>query len=297
MPSTTATSLTSLGTGLIPGAHGLVGYTARIPGTDRLLNHLWWDKRVDPIEWQPHPTAFARLGAAGVHVTVVNKREFEGSGLTVAAAPRCRRTSAPTGSASGSPGSYAAADTSPSLTYVYDSDLDWTGHKFGVASTQWLQQLAMVDAEAEQMREALPASTRLLVIADHGMVDSPTEARVDVDEVTGLRDGVALIGGEARFRHLYCSAGARSTTSWTPGARCWGPCDGADPRRRGRPRLVRRVDPRCCPGSATSWSPAAASRGRLDARLRLREVARRPARLAHVDRDAHPHPRGLSLAG
>ena len=77
-------SLTSLGTGLAPGAHGLVGFTARIPGTDQLLNHLWWDKRVDPLEWQPHPTAFGRLARAGVHVTSVNKREFDGSGLTVA---------------------------------------------------------------------------------------------------------------------------------------------------------------------------------------------------------------------
>ena len=66
MPSTTATSLTSLGTGLPPGAHGLVGFTSRIPGTDTLLNALHWDKAVDPVEWQPHPTAFARLAAAGV---------------------------------------------------------------------------------------------------------------------------------------------------------------------------------------------------------------------------------------
>ncbi|RYB91874.1 alkaline phosphatase family protein [Nocardioides oleivorans] len=207
VPSTTATSLTSLGTGLAPGAHGLVGFTARIPGTDRLLNHLWWDKSVDPLEWQPHPTAFGRLARAGVHVSSVNKRDFDGTGLTLASqrgatyvgADRVGERIAATVSASAH---------SPSLTYVYDSDLDWTGHKFGVASTQWLQQLAMVDAEAEQMREALPAATRLLVVADHGMVDSPRESRIDVDETDGLRDGVALLGGEARFRHLYCSAGA-----------------------------------------------------------------------------------------
>jgi len=46
------------------------------------------------------------------------------------------------------------------------------------------------------------------VVADHGMVDSPQEARVDVDETDGLRDGVGLLGGEARFRHVYCAAGA-----------------------------------------------------------------------------------------
>jgi hypothetical protein len=32
VPSTTATSLASLGTGLVPGQHGLVGYTSRVAG-------------------------------------------------------------------------------------------------------------------------------------------------------------------------------------------------------------------------------------------------------------------------
>ena len=207
VPSTTATSLTSLGTGLAPGAHGLVGYTARIPGTDRLLNHLQWDKQVDPLEWQPNPTVFTRLASAGVDVTSVNKRDFLGTGLTLAS----QRGAAYVGAdrvGERIAGVVKAAGTAPSLTYVYDSDLDWTGHKFGVASTQWLQQLAMVDAQAEHLRESLPDSTRLVVVADHGMIDSPDDARIDVDEQLELRDGVALLGGEARFRHLYCSAGA-----------------------------------------------------------------------------------------
>jgi len=207
VPSTTATSLTSLGTALTPGAHGLVGFTSRIPGTDDLLNALFWDKGVDPMEWQPHETAFARLAMAGVAVANVNKREFAGSGLTVAAhrgaeyvgADRVGERIAAV---------VASSAHRPGLTYVYDSDLDWTGHRFGVSSTQWLQQLAMVDAEAEQMREALPPQVRLVVVADHGMVDSPSEARVDVDDDPALRDGVRLIGGEARFRHLYCDGGA-----------------------------------------------------------------------------------------
>lgn len=207
VPSTTVTSLTSLGTGLAPGAHGLVGFTSRVPGTDRLLNGLFWDKRVDPVEWQPHPTAFARLAAAGVAVSVVNKREFAGSGLTLAAhrgaeyvgADRVGERIAAV---------VAAGTRTPSLTYVYDGDLDWTGHRYGVASASWLQQLAMVDAEAEQLREALPSGTRLLVVADHGMVDCPADDRTDVDAHPCLRDGLVLLGGEARFRHLYCAGGS-----------------------------------------------------------------------------------------
>ncbi len=207
VPSTTATSLTSLGTGLPPGSHGLVGFTSRVPGTDRLLNALQWDKRVDPVEWQPHPTAFARLAREGVTVTSVNKREFRDTGLTVASQRGAEYVGADR-VGERIAGVVAAARHRPSLTYVYDGDLDWTGHRFGVASSAWLQQLAMVDAEAEQLREALPASTRLVVVADHGMVDSPPEARIDVDEHPELLDGVALLGGEARFRHLYAARGA-----------------------------------------------------------------------------------------
>jgi len=207
VPSTTATSLTSFGTGLTPGAHGLVGFTSRVPGTDRLLNALLWDKDVDPLEWQPHDTAFARLRSMGATVTVVNKREFRSSGLTVAAhrgadyvgADRVGERLAAV---------VAASRERCSLTYLYDGDLDWTGHRYGVASSPWLQQLSMVDAEAEQLRETLPPHVRLVVVADHGMIDSPSASRVDVDETTELRDGVALLGGEARFRHLYCHRGA-----------------------------------------------------------------------------------------
>src|SRR5262249_18737881 len=84
VPSTTATSLTSLGTGRPPGAHGVVGFTSRIPGTDRLLDALRWDRSVDPREWQRHDTVFDSARAHGLEWSVVSKRQFEGSGLTVA---------------------------------------------------------------------------------------------------------------------------------------------------------------------------------------------------------------------
>lgn len=207
VPSTTATSLTSLGTGLPPGAHGVVGFTSRVPGTDRLLNALLWDKDVDPVEWQPHQPAFALLGKAGVSVTVVNKREFAGTGLTIAAQRGAQYVGADRVGERIAAAVVASADE-PSLTYLYDGDLDWTGHRYGVASQQWLQQLAIIDAETEQLRETLPSGVRLVVVADHGMVDCPPERHIDVDAHPELRDGLALLGGEARFRHLYCRAGA-----------------------------------------------------------------------------------------
>lgn len=207
VPSTTATSLTSLGTGMTPGGHGVVGFTSRVPGSDRLLNALFWDRDIDPIQWQPHPTGFQQLSSVGVHVTTVNKREFRGSGLTIAAqrggewvdADRVGERVA---------GAVAAALSRPSLTYLYDGDLDWTGHRYGIASSQWLQQLAIIDAEAEQLRDALPSHARLVVVADHGMVDASPDHRIDLDAEPAYREGVVLLGGEARFRHVYCAGGA-----------------------------------------------------------------------------------------
>ena len=207
VPSTTATSLTSFGTALPPGSHGVVGFTTRIPGTDDLLNALLWSSKVDPREWQPHRTALARMAATGVHTTVVNKREFATSGLTVAGHRGAEFVGADkVGERIAAV--QAAARQQPSMTYMYDGDLDWTGHRYGVASTQWEQQLSMIDAAAEHLRETLPADTRIVVVADHGMVDSPVTDRVDLDDEPDLRTGVAVLGGEARFRHVYCQAGA-----------------------------------------------------------------------------------------
>ena len=205
VPSTTATSLTSLGTALPPGAHGVVGFSSRIPGTNELLYALAWNKHVDPTEWQPHPTVFSRMAAAGVEVTTVNKREFRGSGLTQASSRGAEFVGADR-LGERFVAVQAATRSPQSVAYMYEGDLDWTGHRYGVDSAQWRSQLSMVDMAAQRFREELPAHVRILVVADHGMVDAT--GHVDIDEIDGLRDGIALVGGEARLRYLYCANGA-----------------------------------------------------------------------------------------
>lgn len=208
VPSTTATSLTSLGTALPPGTHGVGGFTTRVPGTGTLLNALQWDQPVDPEQWQPHPTAFERL-AAGVATTVVSKAQFAGSGLT-----RCAHRGAAYVAADDVAervtGALTGSQRRPSVTYVYDGDLDWHGHRAGVDSERWRLQLRDIDEDVEELRDALPDDVRLVVVADHGMVDTTPETSFDVDapQHAGLRDGVALLGGEARFRQLWCHPGA-----------------------------------------------------------------------------------------
>ena len=47
-PSTTPSSLVSVGTGALPGTHGVVGFTVAIPGTERLLTHVDWHDDPEP---------------------------------------------------------------------------------------------------------------------------------------------------------------------------------------------------------------------------------------------------------
>ncbi len=207
-PTTTATSLTSLGTGLPPGRHGIVGYTSRVPETGALLNALSWDQPVDPLTYQPHPTVLERAASSGVAVSMVAPRRFRASGLTQAGLRSPGFRAADTLGERVAAASAALRRSTCSLVYVYDGDLDTTGHAQGCGSAAWRHQLVHVDRLAEQLHDELPDDAAIVVTGDHGMVDVAFADRFETDGRADLLDGVEVFGGEARMRHLYTRAGA-----------------------------------------------------------------------------------------
>jgi hypothetical protein len=207
-PSTTVTSLGSLGTGRTPGQHGLLGYQVRVPASGQLLNALRWDKAVDPIAWQPGSTIFERAAAAGIGAFRVAAGAFRQSGLSAAAMRGADYRAADTPGALVASSAAALASVPRGLVMVYTGDLDSTGHAWGCTSPAWRYQLGHVDRLAEQLAAALPAGTVLHITADHGMVDVPPSRRADADAIPALREGVAVLGGEPRARHVYAEPGA-----------------------------------------------------------------------------------------
>jgi hypothetical protein len=208
-PSTTPTSLASLGTGAPPGAHGLVGFSVRVPDTDRVLNHLDWGDEPDPRRWQPLPTLFERAEAAGVATHVVSRAEFAGSGLSVAAYRGGAYDGAADVDALAARMLALMRDaTGPTLVYGYHPDLDRTGHRFGVHSPQWMAAAADVDRLLGLLTEGLPPGSALMITADHGQVDVPPRSRFDIDADERLRAGVRAVAGEPRVRLVYASPGA-----------------------------------------------------------------------------------------
>jgi hypothetical protein len=224
-PATTVTSLASIGTGRPPGEHGMLGYQVMVPGEHRLLNGLRWDPRVDPRTWQPLPTIYERAAAAGLATAHVAQRSFRGTGLTTAV---MRGAGYRPANAMGPIAAQVVAaleDSDRALVTAYHGDLDGTGHEFGTSSEAWNYQLAHVDKLAEHIAAALPLGAVLYVTADHGMVNVGAEDRMDVDETPALREGVELLGGEPRARHVYAKQGAAADVlaAWREvlGDRAW----------------------------------------------------------------------------
>jgi hypothetical protein len=200
-PSTTAASLGLLGTGVGPGRTGMVGYTARHPGTGALANLVSWTDVGPAREWQREPTLLEQIHAAGVPVTSVGPARFAGSGLTEAVLRG---------------GTYSRAESladrvdaavyelmGPALVYLYWGEVDKIGHHEGVASWQWGEALGELDRELARLARMLPPRTLLAVTADHGMVDVDLASRWDVATTPALAEGVELVAGEPRALHVH----------------------------------------------------------------------------------------------
>jgi hypothetical protein len=225
-PSTTVTSLGSLGTGLTPGEHGMLGYQVAIPGTERLLNGLHWPEDIDPVAWQPQPTIYERAAAAGIDAVHVAPRAFANSGLTRATLRGADYRAANYLGALAALTADALAGSERALVSAYHGDLDAIGHAYGVSSPAWVNQLVHVEKLAEQIAGNLPYGAVMYITADHGMVNVGPDDRLDADaDGSPLRDGVALLGGEARVRHVYAKPGAAADVlaTWREvlGERAW----------------------------------------------------------------------------
>ncbi|WP_083449430.1 alkaline phosphatase family protein [Actinoplanes rectilineatus] len=208
-PSTTPVSLVTLGAGVPPGEHGILGFTVRRPDGG-VLTHISWGDDPDPRLWQPVPTWMERASAAGVAVSVVSRPAFEGSGLSLAA----NRGGVYIGAADGpavAAGMLAAlrAATGPALVYGYHPDLDHYGHEDGVGSPTWQEAARGVDRLLDELAHGLPPGAALLVVADHGQLNVPAEGRLDMATTPALADGVTGVAGEPRVRYLHTAPGAR----------------------------------------------------------------------------------------
>lgn len=209
-PSTTATSLASLGTGRYAGEHGIIGWQTALGGTS-LFNHLAWRNGPDPGAYQPLPTLFQEAGRRDISMTTVSRPEFDGSGFTRAALrggayrgcvetqDRIDHTRAAL---------QEAGRRGRALVYCYWSEVDKAGHVHGPNSLDWGVALEELDDFAARLVQTSPQDTVVVVTADHGMIDAPHTQRRDVAIEPELGEGITVLAGEPRAPQAWCVPGA-----------------------------------------------------------------------------------------
>ena len=221
-PSTTAAALTTLATGVYPGAHAMVGYAVRdpllrghlgaghVPGPGDVFDLITFkNSSHDPLTWQSVPTLIERANAkasAGcgpqLGAVSIGRSKFAGSGLSLAAWRGFKHIGVD--ALDQRPyQAYRAIKEGAKLVYLYVGELDHAGHNHGWHSDKWLEALEALDAMVGQLFRRLPAGTRIVLTADHGMVDTDRRHRIDLAKAKELAKDVVAVAGESRFLQLY----------------------------------------------------------------------------------------------
>lgn len=200
VPSTTATALPSVTTGLPPAEHGMLGDRMRVGG--RVLSVLPWTvargRPPDPAQVQPRQpfgggvaevvsgAVYAGSGFSRAHLRGVPYHGFgDATELAVVVADRLRAGAC--------------------LVYAYLPDVDRTAHEVGMDHAAFDDALALADAVIDGIRRALPPGGALVVTSDHGQVTTTPDRRVDL---TPLRPLVSAMAGSTRLRYLHARPGA-----------------------------------------------------------------------------------------
>ncbi|PWG60434.1 alkaline phosphatase family protein [Bifidobacterium catulorum] len=209
-PSTTVAAMSTFGTGTCPGLTGMTGYTQLNPDTGRICQLIQFKDAMEPERLQTQPTIFERLAAEHVRVTSSGLPKFISSPLTRAAFrgadyipnihPKDRVMAA------------CEAARTPGLTYLYIRDADKTGHNYGWNSDKWIGVFERIDAQLVMLRRNAPKGTLIVITADHGMVATDPEQRIDIAVEPDLSRDVAAVGGEPRAVMLYAEPGTSPET-------------------------------------------------------------------------------------
>lgn len=201
-PTTTATALTSISTGVPPGEHGIIGY--RMATDAGVLNVLrWTTPHGDARSVIPPDSVQALPAFLGHRPPVVSKAEFARSGFTRAHLGGTRLAGYRTVSSIPVEIGRLLRAGEP-FVYAYYDALDRIAHEYGLGE-HYEAELVACDRLVADVLVALPAGTALFVTADHGQVDC-SGGEVDLDP--GVRSLMEGESGEARFRWLHARMGA-----------------------------------------------------------------------------------------
>ena len=199
-PTTTATALSSITTGLTPGEHGLVGYRMMLGGD--VMNVLRWAVDDQQVR-RSHPPRSVQTFEPflGHRVPVIAQGELQESPFSEAHLRGCD----PVGWRSPSSIAVEAAAQvrgGERFVYCYYNGVDKIAHERGFGDF-YDAELRFADALVADLIATVPPGTAVLVTADHGQVHVGDNIVRPSSELLGR---VTEQSGEGRFRWFHCAS-------------------------------------------------------------------------------------------
>ena len=200
-PSTTATALTSITTGLPPGQHGVIGYRMNVDGD--VLNVLRWQANGrDARELIPPEKVQGTEPFLSQRPAIVTKAEFRHSGFTIAHLDGTRFTGYRMPSTLVAEIDRLIGQGEP-FVYGYYDGIDKVAHEYGFGPV-YDAELRSVDRLVGDLLSVLPPRAALVVTADHGQVEVGDRlVALGPDVVAAM----SMQSGEGRFRWLHARPG------------------------------------------------------------------------------------------
>jgi len=227
-PSTTVAALASIGTGMTPLEHGLVGYRLYLRETSTITNMIRFamvgngrtdaafSAGLDPDAVVRGPTAQERLAGHGVNVHTLLPQHIASSGLSRA----LYKGSAQLHAAVGLSDMLVIARelllraTAPTFLSLYWPGLDTVAHVRGPETDAYVAELRSIDDAIRRELVGQAGNTLLLLSADHGFVPMAANDYQHVHDIPPIDQALLLPPvGEPRASYLFVRDGERETVS------------------------------------------------------------------------------------
>ena len=216
-PSTTATAVTSFLTGVGPQQHALTGWIAWLRELGCLAATLRFRPRhggeplskagIDPRSVFTSEPMFDRLAAQSY---VVSPQKIIDSDYNVAhCGVAARRPYAELPGLFSTVAEIVRSGSERKFIHAYTYDLDAAAHTFGSASPEVQQTFRQIDtAFARFLDEIAGSDTLVIAVADHGFIDAPKSACIELADHPQLAETLMLpLCGERRVAYCYVQPG------------------------------------------------------------------------------------------
>ncbi|MFZ5509235.1 MAG: alkaline phosphatase family protein [Pseudomonadota bacterium] len=218
-PSTTASAVTALMTGVAAQQHGLTGWHMYLRELDRVAAILPLTPRTgepfDDVEQLP-----GRLFCVGSLFDRMARRAYAISPASICDSPfnryhcgqAARLAYKTTDEMFRAIEAVVRGDAESKFIYAYYPELDHTAHHYGIGSAEAAAVFHQLDdAFGAFLARLLGTGTSVLVTADHGFIDSPADRVIDAgDHPDFLATLARPLCGERRIAYCYVREDKRS---------------------------------------------------------------------------------------